>query len=73
MDPGLKKTLKAVTLELRHLLEGRYDSGGKGSQAIWSSGWQRSGCAATERPRLSLSSSTWPTKIVWLARSLMPT
>ena len=29
MDAELKKTLKAVTLELRHLLEGRYDSAGK--------------------------------------------
>ena len=29
MDAELKKTLKAVTLELRHLLEGRYDSDGK--------------------------------------------
>ncbi len=29
MDSELKKTLKAVTLELRHLLEGRYDSAGK--------------------------------------------
>jgi hypothetical protein len=29
MDAELKKTLKAVTLELRHLLEGRYDGDGK--------------------------------------------
>lgn len=29
MDADLKKTLKAVTLELRHLLEGRYDNDGK--------------------------------------------
>lgn len=29
MDAKLKNTLKAVTLELRHLLEGRYDSEGK--------------------------------------------
>jgi hypothetical protein len=29
MDADLKKTLKAVTLELRHLLEGRYDQGGQ--------------------------------------------
>jgi hypothetical protein len=28
MDAGLKKTLKAVTLELRHLLEGQYGSDG---------------------------------------------
>ena len=28
MDADLKKTLKSVTLELRHLLEGRYDSAG---------------------------------------------
>src|SRR5271157_5350398 len=32
MDAELKKTLKAVTLELRHLLEGRYDSAGKWKQ-----------------------------------------
>ena len=31
MDPSLKKILKAVTLEFRHLLEGKYDSSG---------GWQ---------------------------------
>jgi hypothetical protein len=29
MEAELKKTLKAVTLELRHLLEGRYDQGGQ--------------------------------------------
>jgi len=29
MDASLKKTLKAVTLELRHLLEGHYDAAGK--------------------------------------------
>src|SRR5271165_1963368 len=29
MNADLKKLLKAVTLELRHLLEGRYDSDGK--------------------------------------------
>ncbi len=29
MNADLKKTLKAVTLELRHLLEGRYDNAGK--------------------------------------------
>ena len=29
MDSSLKKTLKAVTLELRHLLEGQYDAAGK--------------------------------------------
>jgi SAM-dependent methyltransferase len=29
MDADLKKTLRSVTLELRHLLEGRYDSAGK--------------------------------------------
>src|SRR5262245_54525340 len=29
MEASLKKVLKAVTLELRHLLEGRYDSGGQ--------------------------------------------
>jgi len=29
MDASLKKILKAVTLELRHLLEGQYDSAGK--------------------------------------------
>lgn len=28
MEAGLKKILKAVTLELRHLLEGRYDAAG---------------------------------------------
>ena len=29
MEADFKKTLKAVTLELRHLLEGRYDQGGQ--------------------------------------------
>ena len=29
MDASLKKILKAVTLGLRHLLEGRYDAAGK--------------------------------------------
>jgi len=28
MEPGLKKILKSLTLELRHLLEGRYDAAG---------------------------------------------
>lgn len=28
MDPNLKKILKALSLELRHLLEGWYDAGG---------------------------------------------
>jgi SAM-dependent methyltransferase len=33
MDAGLKKILKSVTLELRHLLEGRYDAAG-----VWLAG-----------------------------------
>ena len=33
MEPGLKKILKSVTLELRHLLEGRYDAAG-----VWQPG-----------------------------------
>ena len=52
MDAELKKTLKAVTLELRHLLEGRYDSDGK-----WEPGdlEQRLAAIGVRRDRTSVS------------------
>ena len=51
-DGELKKTLKAVTLELRHLLEGRHDSGGK-----WKPGdlEQRLAAVGVRRDRASVS------------------
>ncbi|MGE0769988.1 MAG: DNA methyltransferase, partial [Hyphomicrobiaceae bacterium] len=51
MDPGLKKILKSVTLELRHLLEGRYDSAG-----AWEPGdlEQRLAAIGVRRDRASL-------------------
>lgn len=51
MDPGLKKILKSVTLELRHLLEGRYDSAG-----AWQPGdlEQRLAAIGVRRDRTSL-------------------
>ncbi len=52
MNADLKKTLKAVTPKLRHLLEERYDSGGK-----WKPGDLRQRLAAigVRRDRASVS------------------
>lgn len=51
MDADLKKNLKAVTLELRHLLEGHYDQGGQ-----WKAGdlEQRLAAVGVRRDRASL-------------------
>jgi len=38
MDANLKKILRSLSLELRHVLEGRHDEHDAGTRATWSAG-----------------------------------